>query len=304
MPRVLEALQGNSGAVRPRVGPPTSPAAATWSCPRPERRRWRRRRGRPVGRHRVDQPLHQRHQTTDQSFEDNDVTNIDDRDTTVDSSVNQNITAFGDVNQDFDNDVVSGDGAVAAGDNAQVNTGDGAVQAGDDIEDSNVATGNVERLGPRRRHQRLGRGRRQPGHRRLDGRGRQLRRGRRHQRRGRERPPGRRHHGRRRQRRRHPQPGRRRRHPDRRLNLSESVVGDGTVQSNDIAIDADDGSLGRLRRRATAPPPRPRTSTSTATRHRSRSPTTPPRPAVTDNSINDSSTPTTRSTTATTPTTR
>jgi hypothetical protein len=81
--------------------------------------------------------------TTNQTFEDNDVTNIDDRDTTVDNSVNQNITAFGDVNQDFDNDVVSGDGAAAAGDDAQVNTGDGAVQAGEDIEDSNVVTGNV-----------------------------------------------------------------------------------------------------------------------------------------------------------------
>jgi hypothetical protein len=81
--------------------------------------------------------------TTNQTFEDNDVTNIDDRDTTVDNSVNQNITAFGDVNQDFDNDVVSGDGAAAAGDHAQVNTGDGAVQAGEDIEDSNVVTGNV-----------------------------------------------------------------------------------------------------------------------------------------------------------------
>lgn len=78
-----------------------------------------------------------------QSFEDNDVTTIDDRDTTVDNSVNQNITAFGDVNQDFDNDVVSGDEAVAAGDNAQVNTGDGAVQAGDDITDSTIATGDV-----------------------------------------------------------------------------------------------------------------------------------------------------------------
>ncbi len=81
---------------------------------------------------------------TEQTFEDNDVTTIDDRDTTVDQSVNQNITAFGDVNQDFDNDVVSGDGAVAAGDNAQVNTGDGAVQAGGDISDATNATGNVD----------------------------------------------------------------------------------------------------------------------------------------------------------------
>ncbi len=79
-----------------------------------------------------------------QSFEDNDVTTIDDRDTTVDNSVNQNIEAFGDVNQNFDNDVVSGDGAVAAGDDAQVNTGAGAVQAGGDITDSTIATGDVQ----------------------------------------------------------------------------------------------------------------------------------------------------------------
>jgi hypothetical protein len=81
---------------------------------------------------------------THQSYEDNDVTNIDDRDTTVDNSVNQDITAFGDVTQDFDNDVVSGDGAAAAGDGSQVNTGDGAVQAGGDITDATIATGDVE----------------------------------------------------------------------------------------------------------------------------------------------------------------
>jgi hypothetical protein len=80
---------------------------------------------------------------TNQVFQDNDTTVIDDRDTTVDNSVNQNINAFGDVNQEFDNDVVSGDGAVAAGDDAQVNTGDGAVQAGGDIIGSTVATGDV-----------------------------------------------------------------------------------------------------------------------------------------------------------------
>jgi hypothetical protein len=80
---------------------------------------------------------------TRQTFEDNDTTVIDDRDTTVDASVNQNITAFGDVNQDFDNDVVSGDEAVAAGDRSQVNTGDEAVQAGGAIADSTIATGDV-----------------------------------------------------------------------------------------------------------------------------------------------------------------
>ncbi len=79
----------------------------------------------------------------EQTYIDNDITNIDDRDTTVDNSVNQNIEAFGDVNQSFDNDVVSGDGAVATGDASQVNTGEGAVQAGGDISGSTVATGDV-----------------------------------------------------------------------------------------------------------------------------------------------------------------
>ena len=101
----------------------------------------------------ADSPLEQvvqqvTHYTTvinvnDQTFIDNDITTIDDRDTTVDNSVNQNIEAFGDVNQTFDNDVVSGDGAVAAGDASQVNTGDGAVQAGGSISDTTVATGDV-----------------------------------------------------------------------------------------------------------------------------------------------------------------
>lgn len=106
---------------------------------------------------------------TEQSFQDNDTTTIDDRDTTVDSSVNQNIEAFGDVNQDFDNDVVSGDGAVAAGDDAQVNTGDGE---GDTT--LNQGEGDLTQIED--------------------------------------------------------------------STLSESVVGDGTAQSNDVAIDADDGS--------------------------------------------------------------
>jgi hypothetical protein len=102
----------------------------------------------------ADSPLEQvvqqiNHYTTvvnisDQTFVDNDITTIDDRDTTVDNSVNQNIEAFGDVNQTFDNDIVSGDGAVAAGDASQVNTGDGAVQAGGDITDATIATGDVQ----------------------------------------------------------------------------------------------------------------------------------------------------------------
>jgi hypothetical protein len=81
--------------------------------------------------------------TTNQTYEDNDTTVIDDRDTNVDNSVNQNITAFGDVEQTFDNDVASGDGAIVAGDGSQNNTGDGAFQAGGNVTDSTVATGDV-----------------------------------------------------------------------------------------------------------------------------------------------------------------
>jgi hypothetical protein len=51
---------------------------------------------------------------------------IDDRDTITDQSVNQNIWALGDVEQWFDNDaiVASGDGAAAAGDDAFVDNSD------------------------------------------------------------------------------------------------------------------------------------------------------------------------------------
>ena len=51
---------------------------------------------------------------------------IDDRDTITDQSVNQNIWALGDVEQFFDNDaiVASGDGAAAAGDDAFVDNSD------------------------------------------------------------------------------------------------------------------------------------------------------------------------------------
>src|SRR5688572_13705538 len=38
---------------------------------------------------------------THQTYEDNDTTVINDQDTNIDNSVNQDITAFGDVNQDF-----------------------------------------------------------------------------------------------------------------------------------------------------------------------------------------------------------
>jgi hypothetical protein len=81
---------------------------------------------------------------TNQSYEDNDTTVINDQDTNIDNSVNQDITAFGDVNQDFDNDVVTGDENALGGDGSQVNSGDGAVQAGGDIVDSTIATGDVE----------------------------------------------------------------------------------------------------------------------------------------------------------------
>ena len=110
----------------------------------------------------------------------------------IDQSVNQNIEAYGDVNQNFDQAAVTGDGAVLAGDGSQVNTGEGAVQAGGDVNDSTRGHGRRRRLGDGRQR-RLDRGRRQRRHQRLRGRLRRLRRGRRHQRRGRERQPGRRH---------------------------------------------------------------------------------------------------------------
>ena len=146
MPRVLEALQGNSGGAT-QGGAASFAGSGNVTLPPPPAPSGGDGGGYEGGLSGAIESIN--HYTsvyneTNQSFQDNDVTNIDDSDTTVDASVNQNITAFGDVTQDFDNDVVSGDGAVAAGDNAQVNTGDGAVQAGDDIEDSNVVTGTVE----------------------------------------------------------------------------------------------------------------------------------------------------------------
>jgi hypothetical protein len=65
-------------------------------------------------------------------------TNVDDRDTNVDSSVNTNVFAEdgSEVDLDIDNETntASGDGAVAAGDDATgVATGAGAVAAGEDI---------------------------------------------------------------------------------------------------------------------------------------------------------------------------
>ena len=81
---------------------------------------------------------------TDQYYQDNDTTTINDQDTSIDNSVNQEITAFGDVNQDFDNDVVTGDDNALGGDDSQVNSGDGAVQVGGNVTDATIATGDVE----------------------------------------------------------------------------------------------------------------------------------------------------------------
>jgi hypothetical protein len=143
MPRVLEALQGNSGGATQGGAASFAGSGNVVLPPPPASGGEGGYEGGLSGAIESINNYTNVLNVTEQSFEDNDVTNIDDRDTTVDQSVNQNITAFGDVNQDFDNDVVSGDGAVAAGDNAQVNTGAGAVQAGDDIEDSTIATGDV-----------------------------------------------------------------------------------------------------------------------------------------------------------------
>jgi hypothetical protein len=146
MPRVLESLQGNSGGAT-QGGAATFASSGNVTLPPPPAGGGEGGGAAEGGLSGAIESIN--HYTNvlnvnTQTFEDNDITTIDDADTTVDNSVNQNIEAFGDVNQDFDNDVVSGDGAVAAGDASQVNTGDGAVQAGGDITDATIATGDVQ----------------------------------------------------------------------------------------------------------------------------------------------------------------
>jgi len=80
---------------------------------------------------------------TNQEYNDNDVSTVYDNDTNIDNSINQDITSFGgDINQDFDSNVATGDGAVAGVENSQVQTGDG-VQVGGDVDDSNLVNGDV-----------------------------------------------------------------------------------------------------------------------------------------------------------------
>jgi hypothetical protein len=96
-------------------------------------------------------------------------THIDDRDTVLDNSVNQQVFAHGDVHQMFDNDpvIASGDHAVAAGHgiHGQVVTGDhnvvgdgnvsadhGGVAAGHGISDSQVITGENSGLAAHQAH--------------------------------------------------------------------------------------------------------------------------------------------------------
>jgi hypothetical protein len=69
-----------------------------------------------------------------------ETTNVDDRDTYADNSVTNNVHAEDGAHVDIDNDIdavtVSGDGAVGAGEDSELNgiaTGDGAVAAGDDV---------------------------------------------------------------------------------------------------------------------------------------------------------------------------
>ena len=94
-----------------------------------------------------------------------EITNVDDRDTNIDSSINTTVIAedHADVDLTIDNQTASaaGDGAVAAGDDAEgVATGDRAVAAGDDVDaaatgDGSLAVdGDIDRLGrePGREH--------------------------------------------------------------------------------------------------------------------------------------------------------
>lgn len=87
-------------------------------------------------------------QTINYYVTNNTTTNVDDRDTNVDSSVNTNVLAGdgADIELDLDSETntASGDGAVAAGDNATgVATGANAVAAGEDI-NAPVNTGTVD----------------------------------------------------------------------------------------------------------------------------------------------------------------
>lgn len=115
--------------------------------------------GRPGGddhAHAVQQ-LH--HVVNHYSYTSTTTTEVDDRDTIVDQSVNQNIWADGDVRQWFDNDsvVASGDRAVAAGDdvdmedsnniedsyntdNSTDNSEDNSIRAGGDVNIGNEET--------------------------------------------------------------------------------------------------------------------------------------------------------------------
>jgi len=143
MPRVLAAVQGQSGDVSQGGNANFSGSGVVTLPPPPSAEAYAAASdggGFGGALETLNHYTNVYNQTT-QVSEDNDTTFIDDADTTVDNSVNQNIEAFGDVVQDFDNDVITGDGNANAGDNSQVNSGDGAVQVGDDLEDSTVVTG-------------------------------------------------------------------------------------------------------------------------------------------------------------------
>jgi hypothetical protein len=149
MPRVLNALQGQSGDVDQGglanfagsgnvVLPPPPSAEAFAAAPDG---------GGLSGAVETLNHYNTVFNSTNQFAQDNDTTVIDDRDTTTDNSINNQVTAFGDVEQDFDveSNVASGDEAIAQSGSGTANSGDGALVAGDDleIEDSTVATGNV-----------------------------------------------------------------------------------------------------------------------------------------------------------------
>ena len=101
----------------------------------------------PATSHTASEVVQHLNYVTYATYEDNDtitqqLINYEDNSTNIDNSVDV------DVDGDFDGDIettnvnATGDGAVAAGDDATgVATGDGAVAAGDDIEDSLVNTG-------------------------------------------------------------------------------------------------------------------------------------------------------------------
>ncbi|HEY8471016.1 MAG TPA: hypothetical protein VIL37_00035 [Natronosporangium sp.] len=99
----------------------------------------------PATSHTATEVVQHLNYVTYATYEDNDTITqqlINYEDNRIDNSINVDGDVDGDLDIDSTNVNATGDGAVAAGDDAEgVATGDGAIAAGDDIEDSVLVTG-------------------------------------------------------------------------------------------------------------------------------------------------------------------